>query len=420
MSIFGKSSDKLIKRCKGANIEYEEQEENEDYFALLNVSLQAGRKKRDISFDGEEDIDEFLGIDFENYSFLDRYDAIYSGTHKFIEALIYPLQGTITTLYRSILNYRKIHRKSDRIDRNVLPSLTIKDNNNDDHTISIGPCSMEFELLTQNKPARSQRLPYLTIKLQGFKADQHITAKKTLELISNSTFFQIDLKYKVPINLSVYSTAIPRFGVGFSGNVELDYPKREFDEDALALYWYAKSAKKMPLQKFLAFYQVLEFHYPNFTKTSAKKKIKNLFLDPSFNIDKDKDLNRILAVLESSSPSITDERSQLYATLEECVDSSDLIDFFSPKKTHEFFLKKNKEITEVMIPLNDKKADIIKSVASRVYDIRCRIVHTKDLSGSTKPLLPNSPGAENLNDDIKLLEFLAKKVIIAASIPLTI
>ena len=143
-------------------------------------------------------------------------------------------------------------------------------------------------------------------------------------------------------------------------------------------------------------------------------------LHPSFNIDKDKDLNRILAVLESTSPSITDERSQLYATLEECVDSSDLIDFFSPKKTHEFFLKKNKEITEVIIPLNDKKADIIKSVASRVYDIRCRIVHTKDLSGSTKPLLPNSPGAENLNDDIKLLEFLAIKVIIAASIPLTI
>jgi hypothetical protein len=157
----------------------------------------------------------------------------------------------------------------------------------------------------------------------------------------------------------------------------------------------------MPLQKFLAFYQVLEFHYPNFTKISAKKKIKNLFLDPSFNIDKDKDLNRILAVVESSSPNTTDERSQLYATLDECVDSSELIDFFSPKKTHEFFLKKNKEITEVIIPLNDKKANIIKSVASRVYDIRCRIVHTKDLSGSTKPLLPNSPAAENLNDDIK-------------------
>lgn len=417
MKIFGEASDKLIRRCKDAKIEYEEQHEDEEYEAFLAVSLQAGRKKRDIYFYEEEDIDEFLGIDFENYSFLDRYDAIYSATHKFIEALIYPLQGTITTLYRSILNYRKILRN---IDLNDLPSLTIKYGNDEDYIISIGPCSKEFELLTQNKPLRSRRLPYLTIKLQGFKAEQHITAKKTLELISNSIFFQIDLKYKVPINLSVYSIAIPRFGVRFRGEVEIDYPKREYDEDALAIYWYAKSAKNMPLQKFLAFYQVLEFHYPNFTKISAKKKIKNLFLDPSFNIDKDKDLNRILAVVESSSPNTTDERSQLYATLDECVDSSELIDFFSPKKTHEFFLKKNKEITEVIIPLNDKKANIIKSVASRVYDIRCRIVHTKDLSGSTKPLLPNSPAAENLNDDINLLEFLAKKVIIAASMPLTI
>jgi hypothetical protein len=78
MSIFGESSNKLLKRCKDVNIECEEQEEDEEYNALLTVSLQAGRKKRDIYFEDEEDIDEFLGIDFENYSFLDRYDAIYS------------------------------------------------------------------------------------------------------------------------------------------------------------------------------------------------------------------------------------------------------------------------------------------------------------------------------------------------------
>lgn len=70
------------------------------------------------------------------------------------------------------------------------------------------------------------------------------------------------------------------------------------------------------------------------------------------------------------------------------------------------------------IPLNDRKVDLIKSVASRVYDIRCRIVHTKDISGVTKPLLPNSEGAENLNHDIALVEFLAKKVIISGSCPL--
>jgi len=417
MTIFGESSNNLISRCKDAKIEYDEQEENEEYDSLFSVSLQAGRKKRDIYFEGEEDIDEFLKIDFENYSFLDRYDAIYSPSLKIIEALIYPLQGTTATLYRSILHYRKIFRN---IDRNDLPSLTLTDSKNEDNIVSIGPCSNEFELLTQNKASRTRRYPFVTIKLGGFKVDKHITARNILERISQSIFFQIDLKYKVPINLSIYSTPKIRFGVGFRGKLELDYPTREFDEDALSLYWYAKSAKNMPLQKFLAFYQVLEFYYPNFTKISAKKKVKNLLLDPSFNIDKDKDLNRLLVVVESNLPDTTDERSQLYSTLEECVDSSELKGFFIPKKIREFFLKKDKTITEVTIPLNDTKADIIKSVASRVYDIRCRIVHTKDISGATKPLLPNSQGAENLNEDIKLLEFLAKKVIISASAPLQI
>ena len=417
MSIFGDSSNALMKRCKDAKIEYEEQEEDEEYEAYVVVSLQAGKKKRHIILGDEIEVDDFLEIKFEDYSFIDRYDAIYSSSEKTIEACIHPLRGSRAIIYRSILNYRKFGKKIDRED---LPSLVLEDNSNNDHTITIGSCSKEFETLTQNRPIGSQKFPYATIRLQGFKVDQHKTAKTTLERLAQSIFFQLDLKYKIPINLSIYSTVTPRIGIGFRGKVELDYPKREFDEDALALYWYAKSARDMPLQKFLAYYQVLEFHYPNFTRISARKKIKNLFLDPSFNIDKDKDLNRILAVLESNSPNTTNERSQLYATLEECVDPSELKEFFNPKKTHDFFVKKNKEITEVTITLNDQKPDIIKSVASRVYDIRCRIVHTKDLTGSTKPLLPNSQGVENLNEDINLLEFLAKKVIIASSLHLTI
>ncbi len=417
MSIFGDSSNAIMKRCKDAKIEYDEQEEDEEYEAYATVSLQAGKKKRHIFLEDETEINDFLKIKFEDYCFIDRYDAIYSSSEKSIEACVHPLRGSRTTIYRSILNYKKYGKK---VDRENLPNLVIKDNNHKDRTITIGACSKEFEALTQNKPTGSQKFPYVTIKLEGFKVDKHKIAKTTLERFAQSIFFQLDLKCNVPINLSVYSTATPRIGFGFRGKVDLDYPKREFDEDALALYWYAKSARKMPLQKFLAFYQVLEFYYPNFTKISARKKIKHLFLDPSFNIDKEKDLNRILAVLESNLSNATDERSQLYTTLEECIDSSELKEFFAPKKTHDFFVKKKKEITEVIIPLNDKKADIIKSVASRVYDIRCRIVHTKDLSGSTKPLLPNSQGVESLNDDIRLLEFLAKKVIIASSLPLTI
>lgn len=420
MTIFGETSKDLIDRCKAANIEYEEQEESEDHYAFLSVSLKAGRKKRYLFFDEKEDIIEFLEIDFEKYSFIDRYDAIYSPTKRVIEASIFPLQGTTTTLYRSILNYRKIPRRNEKIDRGDLPHLILRDPKNDDQVVSLGPCSNEFELLTQNKPTRNQRYPMVTVKIEGFKVDQHATARKTLEKIAQSIFFQIDLKYKRSINLSIYSSTIPRIGNRHRGEVILDYPTREFDEDALALYWYAKSAKKMPLQKYLAFYQVIEFYHPSFSKVTARRKIKNLLIDPTFNIDKDKDLNRVLFVVESNLPSTTDERSQLHSTLEECVDVSELRDFFTPKKMSNFFLKKKKEITEVTIPLNDKKANLIKSVASRVYDIRCRIVHTKDISGVTKPLLPNSEGAENLNKDISLIEFLAKKVIISASYPLDI
>ena len=161
MTILGKSSRDLIKRCKAANIEYKEQEESEEYYASLIVSLKAGRKKRDIYFEDKEDISDFLEIDFENYSFLDRYDAICSPIKKKIEASIYHVQGTTATIYRSILNYRKIKRI---IDRDDLPNLTLRGAKNDDQIVSIGPCSNKFELLTQNKPSRNQKYPVFTIK----------------------------------------------------------------------------------------------------------------------------------------------------------------------------------------------------------------------------------------------------------------
>lgn len=65
-------------------------------------------------------------------------------------------------------------------------------------------------------------------------------------------------------------------------------------------------------------------------------------------------------------------------------------------------------------------ADLRNDVADRIYDIRCKIVHTKnDLrEGEPELLLAFSAEAQRLDFDIELVQYVARSVLIAGSSPM--
>src|SRR5690349_6512804 len=101
---------------------------------------------------------------------------------------------------------------------------------------------------------------------------------------------------------------------------ELQYPKTEFDDEPLSLYWYARSAFGIPLLQFLAFYQVVEFYFPIYSQAEARRRARAILKEPTFRPDRDADVGRLLSSLHlSRAGTYGDERSQLRATLNECV-----------------------------------------------------------------------------------------------------
>ncbi|OJY04249.1 MAG: hypothetical protein BGP04_02195 [Rhizobiales bacterium 62-17] len=56
-------------------------------------------------------------------------------------------------------------------------------------------------------------------------------------------------------------------------------------------------------------------------------------------------------------------------------------------------------------------------MADRIYDIRCKIVHTKNehADGEFPMILPFSEDADYLLHDIDLVEFVARSVLVASS-----
>jgi hypothetical protein len=102
----------------------------------------------------------------------------------------------------------------------------------------------------------------------------------------------------------------------------------------------------------------------------------------------------------------------------ECLNPDFLREFLSsnPERLH-FYSGKSK--TYYKIPIATPSVDLREDVVHRIYDIRCRIVHTKNdtRDGEVGLLLPFTPEAEQLSFDIELIQYVAQQVLIAGGTP---
>lgn len=148
---------------------------------------------------------------------------------------------------------------------------------------------------------------------------------------------------------------------------------------------------------------------------------------PTFSIYDDKSIIRLLSALQAGRPNaFGDERSQLRATLQSCLVADGVRTFLtSDDQIRSFFSTPAqwKVISEVQIPINKADADLRNDIADRIYDIRCKVVHTKSdaPSGSgAEVLLPFSKEADLLSFDIELVQYVARQVLIMSSSKLTL
>lgn len=102
--------------------------------------------------------------------------------------------------------------------------------------------------------------------------------------------------------------------------------------------------------------------------------------------------------------------------MSECLEPRDLWDFLTEDEGRKEALAKGKLLSKHRLPLTDKYADVREQVSTRIYEIRCKIVHTKNENNDTELdlLLPFSKEAELLGYDIDLIKYVAQQVLIAS------
>ena len=406
---------KLVARCKKADIEAEIKPHPFDDDPYVVVSFPNGREKRQISFFNDEKIKALLRTDFENHVFLGDLIAIANYEEGTIESLIRTLDGRS----RRYLN-RGLFGELEE-DEAFEPIILKNEAVHDSLSIEIGEASDIIKLIARGPYKGSD---VLSLKLTGIKVKQHSKCLGLLKKISNSLFFQLDIQKNIAITLVKDRRPLRRIGRrNKDDGIELEFPKIELDEGPISLYWYARSALGMPLLQFLAFYQVIEYYFPAYSQEEARRRVRVILKDPSFRVDRDSDIGKVITSLSGQGRGFGDERSQLRATINACLSPQEIRNFLTDDEERiEFFSSKQKRLTDHKVPIANKEADLRNSVADLVYDIRCKIVHTKGETNENEVdlLLPFSKEAELLYYDIELLHFIAKKVLIAASAPISL
>lgn len=365
---------------------------------VIKLGMKCGRDVRWLGFWNEEII-RLSSINFEKYILLGDYDAICCYKDRYIEAAL----NTIRPTSRFVL-FRRFFKIKDHRDKSFKVDITPEQASLP--RLQLSHASEDFLTL---HPGRERLSFWPTIKFIDCNVATHDQALSFLESTANSLFFQIDLLSDVGLGLERERTRQPmptRPVKRMDWSTEVQYPKKEYDQAPISLYWYARSAAGMPLLQFLAFYQVIEFYFPFYSRAEAHRRLKAILKDPTFRGDRDSDVGKLLSAINSNSGnSFGSERDQLRATLAECVDADELRTFLEAAPDRKaFYSEKGKEPLYHKIPLANPSADLRNDVADRTYDIRCKIVHSKnDSRDGQVELLPFSKEAARLGLDIDLV-----------------
>lgn len=419
------SIDRLKQICTDNKIKFEEILLETLNARRLSISmLKADEPTWIYAFEGRNlgQFGEFL--DFYEYRLIKGYTGIWSEKYKMVECTI---DGTIGNLTLKLLRRCISEECWDITDQNniflKIPSPIA------DTTIEIGKPSNAFDLIDNARneyPSHSDYrdvLPYHTIKIKNLTITSHDEAIKLVKSIFSTICFNVNILTDIQIQLQPdQSSSVNSIPIS-DKKVKLHAPRYQYHSEPLSMFWLADKLKAMPLQRYFLLYQAIEFYFTIYAEKEAQNKIKGLLKNPAFNVDDDKELSKVLNVIKFSKSSNTfgNELTQLISTVSHCVNEYELKKWLSENdERKEFFNSKEaKKISTTALNI-DKNIELTKTISERIYNIRCRIVHTKGTENNVEVFHHLSNEAKYLKYDIELIEYICKQVIAFNGSPISI
>jgi hypothetical protein len=137
--------------------------------------------------------------------------------------------------------------------------------------------------------------------------------------------------------------------------------------------------------------------------------------DPVFSADDENDIGKIVACVSGKLGRYVSENDLLRDTIRECVSEEEMVSEVSAEVLKEYFKKDYRIVSPFRVSEENKEKEVREQVGERIYDIRCRIVHTKE-DDKRGRIIPFTREAALLREfDLPMIEGIVNKVLIANS-----
>ncbi len=235
-------------------------------------------------------------------------------------------------------------------------------------------------------PRRFRATPFVALELEGFKAAHAEAAQKLL--VDYGTSFLHEIVRATGVSLRLWVSSYPTRRRSLRSRAgKVRFPRERYDSTPAELYAAANSSGRDPLEKYLKYYQVLEFYMP-----------------------------RAAAIYAAQGRALGAEGDKLGAIVDMAITPTQLQGFLRGNGLLAGLADKTLIQDVPVLPADANPCpvsglDYRSDVVARVYKIRCRIVHAKEGSGHAELIKPYSREARDLGADLQLIRFVAERVI---------
>ncbi|MGK5442658.1 hypothetical protein ACSNN7_12705 [Micromonospora sp. URMC 105] len=202
-----------------------------------------------------------------------------------------------------------------------------------------------------------------------------------------------------------------------SGESVLRFPPQVVDARAASLFVGAEEATS-PLSVYLSYYQSIEYYLPFSDERSTIARLRREIFSPGFDLGNDSSLLRLARAVGRQSNKSERESFQALLAFALPRDKSEAI-FDGVAGRYKDHFGKRGPISDVGHVNTQDKRLLSDQIADRIYDLRCRIVHSKVSGGATgaEPLFPTDSQVDHLEADIELVRLVAIEVITVFATP---
>jgi hypothetical protein len=394
----------------------------------MRVHLRSGRRVRSVHLSGGDEAAVLLRFPFEHWTVLKGYEAILDPRERRIVAAV-TLRGT--RLSRIPGAIAEPPEEPEPVTERIAALRTMfqmpgTPPGPSTLTLNGGVGGLVVELRSR-APAevealhgRSSRVGF-AFTIRGVPTDRHDEALTLLEELSAAVFIELDRSYGLTGTLN-RSFTDDQIVEEYDGETVSTFPPRmpslRYGPNAASLYLYARNLpSSMPLLEYLAYYQVIEYYMGAFSRAATVGRIRNMLKDPRFDHNDDVAVERLIDTAAPAGRSVASEREQVLDTVQVCLDETAIVGFLEERPAAAKALRDKKWITGVQpIAAGGANNSLIRQIGDRIYDLRCRIVHSKESSAHPAgPLRPFDPESKRLRHDLHLLRFVAQNVLITSS-----